>query len=192
MKKDRATIIRIVVLIILLPMIALLAWQLSKYMDKQKYRLDYTTLIRRYAGEFELDPYLVAAVIHCESGNRAEAVSNAGAIGLMQVMPETGEWIASKLKVDDFDAEMLKSPEINIRFGCWYLNFIAARFEDREAILAAYNAGHNRVKGWLEDPDYSADGSSLDEVPYPETAQYIEKVQRAYDKYVEIYPEDFN
>ena len=83
---------------ILLAAVALLglilgALELNVYVEKQEYRLEYPALIQQYSREYSLDPYLVAAVIHCESGNRPEAESPKGAVGLMQIMPETGAWI---------------------------------------------------------------------------------------------------
>ncbi len=191
MKAEKRTVIRLVCAAIALPLVAILALQLNRAIEKKTYRLDYLTLIRRYAAEYELDPYAVAAIVHCESGNRADVVSSAGAIGLMQLMPDTGEWIAGKLSVADYDVDMLKQPETNIRFGCWYLHFLYERFESNDTVYAAYNAGHNRVKNWLDDNAYSADGATLSDVPYPQTKDYVEKVQRAYDTYKKLYPDAF-
>ncbi len=157
--------------------------------EKQRYRLAYPEQICQYAEEFALDPYLVAAVIHCESGNRPDAVSAKGAIGLMQVMPETGSWIAEKLGVNDFETDMLKQPDLNIRFGCWYLSFLSNRFHsDRRLMIAAYNAGHRKVEQWLEDGTIAQDGE-IKVFPYEETQNYVERVQRAYEKYKKLYPE---
>jgi soluble lytic murein transglycosylase len=150
------------------------------------YPLEYEDLIIQYSGEFGLDPYLVAAVVHTESGFDAQAVSHAGAVGLMQVMPQTGEWIAGKLGMENYKEEMLLDPETNIRFGCWYLHFLQERFTSGRLVLAAYNAGHNRVSGWLEDSRLS-DGDELTDIPYEETERYVQKVTRAYEKYKEYY-----
>ncbi len=156
-------------------------------MDRNKYKLEYKELIEQYAAEYSLDPYFVAAVIHTESGFDAEAVSNVGAIGLMQVMPETGEWIAGKLKMEDFKTDDLYDPETNIKMGCWYLNFLDERFDSLPVMMAAYNAGHNKVKEWLADPQYSQDGKTLTKIPYEQTDNYVKKVTKAYEKYKEYY-----
>lgn len=170
---------------------AIAAFFLSREMEKRTYRMVYPTLIGQYAEEFQLDPYLVAAVIHTESGNRPDAVSSSGAVGLMQVMPETGEWIAGKLGVHDFTTQQLYDPKTNIRFGCWYLAFLKERFEgDRPLMLAAYNAGHGNVAKWLEDPEISQDGQLVN-IPFGETERYVEKVQRAYEKYQTLYPKQW-
>lgn len=159
----------------------------------REYPTAYTGLIAQYAEEYDLDPYLVTAIMRCESSNDPEAVSNVGAVGLMQVMPDTGEWIAHKLGMDDsYDASLLYDPDTNIRFGCWYLNFLNNRFErDVKQVVAAYNAGHKSVEGWLADARFSSGGELLS-IPYEETARYYEKVMAAYENYRALYPELFS
>lgn len=163
------------------------AWQVGELLEKRSYRLQYASEIKKYSKEFGVDPYLVAAVIHCESSNRHDAVSKAGARGLMQIMPDTGKWIAEKLEVEGFSEEKLFEPETNIRFGCWYLKYLLDTFSgDRRTAAAAYNAGPGNVKKWLADERYSS-GGEIVEIPFKETERYVEKVQRAYEKYTEIY-----
>ena len=87
--------------------LALVAIWLAGRAERREFRLDYPQEIRAYSSEFGLDAFLVAAVIHCESGNRPDALSPKGAVGLMQIMPETGQWIADKLQMEHFDASML-------------------------------------------------------------------------------------
>lgn len=155
----------------------------------RNYPVAYTELIDQYASEYALDPYLVTAIMRCESSNDPEAVSKVGAIGLMQIMPDTGAWIAHKLDMDSVYAEsMLYEPEVSIRFGCWYLRFLTDRFDGRRMeIIAAYNAGHGSVEKWLEDPRFAAQGR-LTAIAFEATAQYYDKVCSAYDNYVELYP----
>ena len=154
---------------------------------KEKYPLKYEETIVKYADQYDLDPYFVAAVINTESGFDAQAVSNAGAMGLMQVMPETGEWIAGKLGIDEFSRDMLLEPETNIEMGCWYLSFLQERFPSEEIVMAAYNAGHGKVQEWLSDPQYSADGKTLTSIPFKETDHYVKKVAKAYEEYKKHY-----
>lgn len=170
--------------------LALCAFLLNTYMEKRQYRLEYPEQVRLSAAEFGLDPYLVAAVIHCESGNRAGVVSHKGAVGLMQIMPDTGAWIAEKLAIADYDGAMLEDPSLNIRLGCWYLRYLLDRFGGvRGHALAAYNAGPGNLKKWLEDETYSQDGMLVD-IPFSETSDYVERVERAYEKYKKLYPEE--
>lgn len=181
---------RIVIACIFLIIAAVCAWRLNDYVSRKRYKLTYQTLIANNAEEYDLNPYLVAAVIHVESANNSEAVSPRGAVGLMQIMPDTGAWIAEKLN-EPFSEAMLRDPATNIRYGCWYLRFLFDRFDVTNTAIAAYNAGHNKVAGWLDDTQYSGDGDALDEIPYEETKNYVDKVQRAYDAYRKYYPNAF-
>ena len=156
----------------------------------ENYPVAYTDLIITYAGEYDLDPYLVQSIMRCESSNDPTAVSEAGAIGLMQIMPDTGTWIAHKLDLDDvYTQDMLYDPETNIRFACWYLNFLNGRFDGGVMkVVAAYNAGHGSVQNWLEDERFSSNGE-LTVIPFEQTARYYEKVTAAYENYTTLYPD---
>jgi len=158
----------------------------------RNYPVAYTDLIQTYSEEYELDPYLVQSIMRCESSNDPNAVSEVGAIGLMQIMPDTGTWIAHKLNLDDvYTQDMLYNPETNIEFACWYLRFLNGRFDGKTMeMIAAYNAGHGTVEGWLEDTRFSQDGVLLT-IPYESTAKYYEKVLAAYENYTTLYPELF-
>ena len=158
----------------------------------EKYPVAYTDLILKFATQYQLDPYLVQSIIRCESSNDPNAVSRVGAIGLMQIMPDTGEWIGHKIDPElAYSLDMLTNPEINIEYGCWYLNFLDERFDgNRMEIIAAYNAGHGTVKNWLEDARFSKDGELLT-IPYEDTAKYYENVMTAYENYTTLYPDLF-
>ncbi|MDL2237277.1 lytic transglycosylase domain-containing protein [Christensenellaceae bacterium OttesenSCG-928-K19] len=184
-KKKKGIGVKVLVVILVIAIVAGGAIILVK---NTRYPLEYEELIVQYSDEFGLDPYMVAAVIYTESGFDASAVSRSGAIGLMQIMPETGEWIAGKFDINNFKDNMLFDPQTNIRFGCWYLGFLEERFEgDNRLVWAAYNAGHNRVNQWLDDPAVSLDGKRLDNIPIEETKQYVEKVEKAHQRYKEYY-----
>ena len=158
-----------------------------KALELRRYPLDYTETLIKYADEYALDRYLVAAVINAESAYKSDAVSNKGAVGLMQIMPDTGAWIGEKLDMKDYEESRLFEPEVNIRFGCWYLNFLSERCDGNVTlILASYNAGNGNVRKWLADTNYSKDGKNLDVIPFPETENYVKKVMRAYEKYREL------
>lgn len=166
----------------------LTAEQRQRERDMAEYPVYYAEPIAAYAAEYELDPYLVLSIMRCESSFRTDAVSSAGAIGLMQIMPDSGAWIAHKLEEEPFDASVLYDTDTNIRFACWFLRFLTNRFDgERTSIIAAYNAGHGSVEGWLENPAY-AQGGTLTAIPYPETQRYLEKVERAYQMYTALYP----
>lgn len=184
-KKRLKTALTIAALLIALS--ASVAIWLKGEMERRTYKLEYPGLILQYAEEYRLDPILVASVIHVESGNRREIASPKGAVGLMQIMPATGEWIAEKLNMKDYKEDMLTDPEINIQFGCWYLRFLQDRFQNTDEVLAAYNAGQGNVQKWLSNPGLSDDGVTLSQIPFKETEQYVERIQRAYIKYRSLY-----
>ncbi|HDJ30012.1 MAG TPA: lytic transglycosylase domain-containing protein [Candidatus Acetothermia bacterium] len=142
------------------------------------YPLRYEGMITDYSTAQGLDPYLVFGVIRAESRFRARAVSPAGAIGLMQITPATGEWIAGKIGMTGFTPTDLYEPETNVRFGTWYLRYLLDRFSgDVATALLAYNAGPGAAERWAKG----------NEGVYPETAAYLEAVQRAERAYRALY-----
>lgn len=190
MKKGIIIVIALIGVCILAVAGYLLADNIRLKKAYQNYPVAYTELIERYAKEYSLDPYLVTAIMRCESSNNPNALSEAGAMGLMQVMPSTGTWVAHKLGMDEvYEESMLYDPETSIRFGRWYLWFLQERFDGKHReIIAAYNAGHGSVEKWLSDPQYT-NGGELTSIPFPETARYYDKVTAAYDSYRSLYPE---
>ncbi len=148
------------------------------------YPLRYKKQIVEQAVEFNLDVALVFAVVRVESRFNSMAESQAGAKGLMQITDGTGEYIAQKLNVDEYD---LFDVETNLRFGCYYLKYLIDRFNNVETALVAYNAGEGNVAKWLLDNRYSDDKVTLKLVPYPETREYIKKIQKSFEKYKKLY-----
>lgn len=147
----------------------------------------YADLVEREAAQFELDPDLVYAIIKTESGFDSQAISSAGAKGLMQLTQETFDWISSLYPAEDGGADVFQ-PEDNIHCGCALLRLLLDQYGSLEVALAAYNAGMGNVSQWLESGDYSHDGETLHTIPYPETDAYVEKVQRTYQIYQKLYP----
>ena len=190
-QRERVRALRIAaVALSLVVLLSALLYFVNRRMEKRTYRLAYAETIRQESAAFGLDPYLVAAVIHCESSGRADAHSPKGACGLMQIMPATGAWIAEKLAIPSFTEEMLYEPEQNIRFGCWYLSYLMQKYDgETDLALAAYNAGPGNVKKWLEDPAYSEAGH-LKVIPFAETDKYVERVNAACGKYRELYEKE--
>ena len=174
----------------LIVLIALGAWALfgRDRIDLSRYPMTYAPEIRAAAAEFSLDPAYVASVVLAESSFDAEAVSSAGAIGLMQIMPATGEWIAGKLEDEPFDVQRLYQPEVNLRYGCWYLRFLLDRYdEDMYTASTAYHQGQGRVDQWLEDPQYSQDGRTLTAISSAVTDTYVNRIMESYAHYQELY-----
>jgi soluble lytic murein transglycosylase len=132
--------------------------------------LRHEDIIRQQAREKRLDPALVAAVIYRESKFR-DQTSEAGAKGLMQILPETAKFIAKRTGGTQFELRDLATPQINISYGCWYLRYLLDRYGGNEvAAVAAYNAGHERVDAW------GGRGLQLDDIRFPETKQYAQDV----------------
>lgn len=142
---------------------------------------------RAVVEESGISPALVYAVMKAESSFHEDAVSSAGAVGLMQILPSTAEFICRRCGVE-FSAEKLKEGEYNTRLGCLYLKYLTERFEVSTA-LAAYNAGEGTVSGWLCDGRYSADGKQLSAIPYPETEAYVKRVMKFRKIYLFFYHE---
>ena len=170
-------------------LIVLGAWALfgRDRADLSRYPMTYAPEIRAAAAEFSLDPAYVASVVLAESSFDAEAVSSAGAIGLMQIMPSTGEWIAGKLD-DAFDVQRLYEPSVNLRYGCWYLRFLLDRYDgDMRTASTAYHQGQGRVDEWLQDPEYSQDGRTLTAISSAVTDTYVSRIMESYEHYKELY-----
>lgn len=156
---------------------------------KRFYPQDYSQYVSQYAQEYDVDEALIYAVIRTESGFRADVQSSVGACGLMQIMPETFEWLQtlSDSEVTHSESELF-DPEINIKYGTYYLSYLIDHYDGREKLaVAAYNGGFANVDSWLEDERYSVDGITLTDIPYNETAQYVEKVENTKSMYESLY-----
>lgn len=150
--------------------------------------LEYQTTVAKYAGEYAVPKEVVYAVMRTESGFESDAVSQKGAIGLMQITPDTFEWLRFKMGESETPAspDLLYNPETNIRYGTYYLSLLYTEFGVWETVYAAYNAGRTKVNEWLDDPENNDNGKIVD-IPYKETAEYVKKVSSA----VEIYRKNY-
>jgi soluble lytic murein transglycosylase len=145
---------------------------------RARYPLRYEHIVRGHAENYDLDAALLAAVIYRESKFDAEARSSEGALGLMQLLPDTAEGIALNTGGSRFRVADLLDPEINVRYGSFYLRRLLRKYEDERLALAAYNAGQANVDEWL-----AAGG----EIRFPETRQYVEDVLAAREIYARAY-----
>ena len=152
---------------------------------------EYKPFVEKYSEEYGVPKELIYAVIKTESGFDSSAVSNKGAVGLMQIMPATFEWLTNDILHEHLGKGMLYDPETNIKYGTYYLSRLYGRFGDWDTALAAYNGGEGNVSEWLSDPRYSDDGKKLniDKIPseFKETENYVKKVNKAQKKYNELY-----
>lgn len=152
------------------------------------YPYPYKELIEHYAVEYELDPLLIVSVIRVESKFAAQARSPKGAVGLMQLMPETAEWIAVQLEYPEFQLSDLEKPEVNIKFGSWYLASLKKEFKDNEfLLLAAYNGGRGNVKQWMQRYGWTMRFQEVEQIPFRETKEYVGRVLHDKRRYQQLY-----
>lgn len=158
----------------------------GKLIFRQFYPQAYPEAVEKYSAQYNVPKELVYAVMNTESHFDENAVSDAGARGLMQITPQTFHWLQSKTG-EELDDSSLFDPETNIKYGCFFLGMLINEFGDGREAVAAYNAGRGRVNEWLADTEYSADGKKLDKIPFSETAHYVKKVERARNIYSNLY-----
>lgn len=158
----------------------------SVYLEKT-YPLEYKEYVEKYSKEYNVDKYLVYAVIKTESGFKADALSNVGARGLMQIMEDTFDWIKYRMGDTETAYFDMYNAETNIRYGCWLLGYLTEEFGNVEAVAAAYHAGRGKVNEWLSNKEYSKDGVHLDTIPSNDTAHYVSKITKAMEIYVKLY-----
>ena len=139
------------------------------------FMLSFRRPYRKTVLEYAENPALAFAVIKAESGFSERAESKAGAIGLMQLMPSTAQFVCEQNRIE-YSYERLFEGEYNVTIGCKYLNYLLSRFSDVKTAVAAYNAGEGVVFEWLKNAEYSDDGVHLKNIPYRETRRYVKKV----------------
>lgn len=179
--------LRLLIIALAIVICALYALQ-SKWFWKIFYPWPYRSEITQAADRLDLDPYLLAALVRVESRFNANAESEAGARGLMQVMPETASWVAKQIGIQDFHENQLDQPGVNLLIGSWYLASLFEDFHGNQVTgLAAYNAGHGNVQAWLKDGLWKGTMADVDRVPFPETQSYLRAVMRDYEIYKYLY-----
>ena len=152
-----------------------------EFVQHLRYPLRYEQIVRGHAKNYDLDPALLAAVIYTESRFDARARSSAGAIGLMQLLPDTARGIAVRTGGNAFVVDDLYVPELNVRYGAWYLSSLLTRYSDERTALAAYHAGQGNVDRWRKQ------GVGIQ---FPETRSYVDKVERVKGIYASVYADE--
>jgi soluble lytic murein transglycosylase len=162
--------------------------QLPHEITEVIFPLEHWDLIRKYAAARKLDPHLVAALIAQESTFDATARSSANAWGLMQLLPSTGRRLARAEGIRRFSASRLTDPDTNVKLGTRYLAVLIQRFGEAHLALASYNAGEARVSRWrAERPGIESD-AFIDDIPFPETQNYVKKILGTAEDYRQVYP----
>jgi soluble lytic murein transglycosylase len=146
--------------------------------ERLRYPLEYQAIVRGHARHYDLDPALLAAVIYQESKFHSDSRSKSGAIGLMQLLPDTAQGIAIHTGGTRFRTDDLYDPELNVRYGSWYLRHLLDKYGDERTALAAYNAGQRNVDRWRER------GVGIQ---FAETRHYVDRVEDLKEIYRRAY-----
>ncbi len=172
--------------LILLTISVIITYNMVSICLQTVYPRRYADIVEETAAEYGLDEALLYAVIETESGFDKDAVSSIGAMGLMQITPETFEWLQTKTG-ESYSSEALFEPSVAIKYGAFFLSYLFDEFGETETVLAAYHAGRGQVNQWLDDPRYSSDGKTLSSIPFDDTATYVEKVLKVEKWYCKLY-----
>ncbi|MBE6557395.1 MAG: lytic transglycosylase domain-containing protein [Ruminococcaceae bacterium] len=174
----------ILVVAVLFGLLADLIWT---GFEKLAYPKKYSDYVETYAKQYNVPPHVLYAVIKTESGFDSAAVSKKGAVGLMQFMPDTFDWLTNEMLFEHLADGMRYDPETSVRYGAYLLSHLYKRYGNWSVALAAYNAGIGTVDKWLEDPTYADSEGGLKAIPYKETRNYIKKVTKAQATYDRLY-----
>lgn len=161
----------------------------TTWIGRLVYPIHYRDEIEAAATANHVDPLLIAAIIRVESNYRAKSESHKGAIGIMQLMPDTANWLMERdSSLASYRNKDITDPAVNIQLGAHYLNYLDERFGgNRTSVTAAYNAGHGKVARWLEDRTWDGTLDNADRIPINETQKYVKSVEYYYSKYVQVY-----
>ena len=186
--RNTISVFAIIVLSILIGLAATLVWDM---IDRGNHPRDYSDLVSKYSEEYNVPDYIIYAVIKVESDFDPDARSSADARGLMQMTPDTFKWLTSDAHLnEDLLSVTLYDPEVNIRYGTYYLSYLYRKFDyNWDTAFAAYNAGPTRVSQWLEDSEYSDGEGNLTKIPIKQTREYVSKVNSEIEQYKKIYTE---
>jgi soluble lytic murein transglycosylase len=178
----------IITILLISCIVATIVGIIGENINKTVHPLKYGDIVEYYSQQYDVPEPIIYAVIKTESSFEPDAVSPAGAIGLMQITPATFEWLCSKTG-ETPDLRLLKDPDTNIRYGTYFLSLLHHEFRAWETVYAAYNAGRTRVKGWLDSEEYNNNGR-LKNIPIKETREYVEKVSSRAKTYEKLYFEE--
>ena len=161
--------------------------ELDKIVMKKIYPLKYSEYVEKYAEEYNIDKYLVYAIIKAESNFEENAKSASNAVGLMQIMEATAIETANKMELNVTENDLF-NPELNIKIGLKYFTTLVEKYNDNYNLaIIAYNAGIGNVDKWIQDGTINEDGTDIENVPFKETNNYARKILRDYEIYKELY-----
>ena len=183
-------LLKFLITLLILASIIFILFKVVKIDDiimKKLYPLKYSEYVEKYAKEYNIDKYMVYAIIKAESNFNENAKSSSDAIGLMQIMEITAIETARKMDLEVTEEDLFK-PDLNINIGLKYFTYLLNQYHNNYPLaIIAYNAGMGNVDAWLKDGTIKEDGTDIENVPFKETNNYVRKILRDYEIYKELY-----
>lgn len=183
-------LLKFLITLLILASIIFILFKVVKIDDiimKKLYPLKYSEYVEKYAKEYNIDKYMVYAIIKAESNFNENAKSSSDAIGLMQIMEITAIETARKMDLEVTEEDLFK-PDLNINIGLKYFTYLLNNYNNNYPLaIIAYNAGMGNVDAWLKDGTIKEDGTDIENVPFKETNNYVRKILRDYEIYKELY-----
>lgn len=183
-------LLKFIITLLILASIIFILFKVIKIDDiimKKLYPLKYSEYVEKYAEEYNMDKYMVYAIIKAESNFDENAKSSSDAIGLMQIMETTAIETARKMDLEVTEEDLFK-PDLNINIGLKYFTYLLNQYDNNYPLaIIAYNAGMGNVDAWIKDGTIKEDGTDIENVPFKETNNYVRKILRDYEIYKELY-----
>lgn len=178
---------------LLLVCFVLVLFMNSTFIGRKLYPIYFEQEIRQSAAKHNIDPFLIAAIIRVETNYKHHLESSKGALGLMQLMPDTAEWIVESTNLGPHTQEDLLKADVNINLGSWYLSWLNKHYNGNLIYaIAAYNAGQGNVNKWKQTNLWDGSQERIDQIPFGETRHYVQRVIYYYEKYTKLYGEQWH
>lgn len=183
-------LLKFIITLLILASIIFILFKVIKIDDiimKKLYPLKYSEYVEKYAEEYNMDKYMVYAIIKAESNFNENAKSSSDAIGLMQIMETTAIETARKMDLEVTEEDLFK-PDLNINIGLKYFTYLLNQYDNNYPLaIIAYNAGMGNVDSWIKEETIKEDGTDIENVPFKETNNYVRKILRDYEIYKRLY-----
>lgn len=188
MQKTFRTILKIFCVALVAVLLFVFYVHSQKTYLKKAYPIKYSEYVEEYASKYDLDPYFVYAIIRTESDFSQNATSSIGARGLMQITEETFDWIKKRIDDKEGDFDSMYNPQKAVEYGTYLLKYLTEKLGSIENVLCGYHAGVNRAKEWILTPDLVQNETIIiDKIPYEDTKNYVNKVNKTYKMYLNLY-----
>lgn len=177
---------------LLLVCFVLILFMNSDFIGRKLYPIYFEQEIRQSAAKHNIDPFLIAAIIRVETNYKYHLESSKGALGLMQLMPDTAEWIVESTNLGPHVQDDLLKVDVNINLGSWYLSWLKKHYNGNLIYaIAAYNAGQGNVNKWKQNDVWDGSQEHINQIPFGETRHYVQRVLYYYEKYTKLYSQQW-